>query len=130
MIYGRLARLFDLDIRAGDLGGALDAYERLTSDEAAQRVDRYAAIQSNLEASVREIEKVVAGEGLLTFRGRIGEHDFWVHRLVRGSFSIANIEGSREDLSIRCPHRRVSFTPLTDEQTWTCLRAMELVASS
>jgi TonB family protein len=114
-----LARLFALDIRAGDVGGALDAYERLTSDEAAQRADRYATIQAMLEAAVREIEQVVAGDGTLSFRGQIGEHDFWVHRLVRRSFSIANIEGSLEELSVRCPHRRVTFTPLTGEQTWT-----------
>jgi TonB family protein len=114
-----MGRLFALDIRAGDLGSALETYERLTSDETAQRADRYAAIKPTLEAAVREIEQAVAGEKTLSFRGKIGEHDFWVHRLVRRSFSISNIEGSLEELSVRCRYRRVTFTPLTAEQTWT-----------
>lgn len=114
-----LGRLFALSIRAGDLGGALDVYERLTSDEAAQRADRYATTQSALETAVRRIEQVIAGDTTLSFPGEIGEHDYWVHRLVRRSFSVVNIEGSLEELSIRCPHRRVAFTPLTGEQTWT-----------
>lgn len=114
-----MGRLFALDIRAGDLGSALDTYERLTSDEVAQRADRYETVKPAFETAVREIEQVVAGDRTLSFPGKVGEHDYWVHRLVRRSFSIANIQGSLEELSVRCRYRRMTFTPLTGEQTWT-----------
>jgi TonB family protein len=113
------ARLFALDVQAGDLGSALDVYERLIADEDAKPTKQYAEIQPKLEATVRQIERAVAGENVLSIRGRIGEHDYWVHRLLRRSFSLGAIQGSLDELSVRCPHRRVTFTPPRDEHTWT-----------
>jgi TonB family protein len=113
------ARLFFLRVQAGDLGGALDAYERLTSSKAARRGKGYSEVQPQLEAAVRKIELAAAGETVLSLRGRVGAHDYWVHALLRRSFSLGKIEGSLEHLSIRCSRRSVTFTPVTGEHTWT-----------
>jgi TonB family protein len=113
------AKLFVLRVQAGDLGGALDAYERLTSSKAARRGKGYSEVQPQLESAVRKIELAAAGETVLSLRGRVGAHDYWVHALLRRSFSLGKIEGSLEHLSIRCSRRSVTFTPVTGEHTWT-----------
>jgi TonB family protein len=113
------ARLFVLRVNAGDLGGAMKTYERLTSDEEAQTTAVYAELQPQLEAIVGEIDRVVAGESMMLLRGRITEHDSWVHPLLRRTFSLSDVAGSLERLSIRCSRRTVSFSPATYERTWT-----------
>jgi hypothetical protein len=119
MFVSAAARLFVLRVQRNDLSGALEIYKRLTSTKQVQRVKTYSEIVPKLEPTVQQIERAVASDNVLMVRGRVGPHDYWVHPLVRRTFSVGKIEGPLEHVSIRCSRRNVIFTPVTDEHTWT-----------
>jgi TonB family protein len=119
MFVSAAAKLFVLRTRDNDLSGALEIFERLKSTKQAQGAKNYFDVVPKLESAVREIDRAVAGNQVLMVNGRIGEHDYWVHPLLRRSFALGNIEGQLEHVSIRCERRNVTFTEVTDERTWT-----------
>jgi TonB family protein len=119
MFVSAAARLFVLRVGSGDYSAALQAYERLMSEREIRASKAYRATQPQLAPIVAEIERAIAGKEMLRTRGRVGVYEYWVHSLVRRSFSLANIAGSLDHLSIRCSRRNVTFAPVTGENTWT-----------
>jgi len=46
-----------------------------------------------LDGNVQEIRKYIASDATLLNMGRISTHEYWVHTLVRRSFSLSDING-------------------------------------
>ncbi len=46
------------------------------------------------------------------------DHDYWVHGLLRSSFTIAQVNGRLDAVEIRCAKGSASYASVTTEHTW------------
>jgi TonB family protein len=112
-------RLVVLHARALDIAAAIATYERLRDARTARRADAYEAVIANLQPSYERMLQLVNGNELLVVNATVGEFDYWVHDLLRRSFSVADIAGRLDALDIRCERgtRRYNAVPL--DTIWT-----------
>jgi TonB family protein len=107
-------RLYVLRVLSGDFSGALAVREQIQSSTSARRSKRYEDVGATLEASYREILNAVAGPQVLRQSARIDGHNYWVHPMLRRSFSYGDVENGRLDLiDLRCTgaNRRLVSVP-------------------
>ena len=107
-------RLYVLRVLSGDLSGALSVWEQIQSSTSARRSQRYEDVDATLEASYREIVNAVAGPQVLRQDARIDKHNYWVHRMLRRSFSFGDVEDGQLDvIDLRCTraNRRLVSVP-------------------
>ena len=118
-------RLVVLEARALDISAAISTFERLRDAKTARRADSYEKVIANLRPSYEKMLELVRGEQLLIVDGKIGEYDYWVHDLLRRSFSIADVVGRLDALDIRCTRgtRRYSAVPV--DTVWTVPESWE-----
>jgi TonB family protein len=119
MFLAASSRMFLLRLQDNDLGGALDAFERLTTSKAAKESKDYERVVTALGANVEEIRKYITSDATLLNTGRVSPHEYWVHTLVRRSFSLGDIDGNVQALEVRCKRQQTRYQPVTDQHTWT-----------
>jgi TonB family protein len=112
-------RLVVMQARALDLSAAISTFERLRDAKTARRADAYEKSIATLQPTYDRMLEIVRGEQLLVVDARVGEHEYWVHDLLRRSFSVADIAGRLDVLDLRCTRgtRRYSAVPI--ETVWT-----------
>jgi len=112
-------RLVVADVRASDISAAITTFERLRDAKTARRADTYEQALANLQPSYDRLLELVRGEQLLALNGEIGKYEYWVHDLLRRSFSIADIVGRLDVLDIRCERGTRRFASVPADTVWT-----------
>ena len=118
MLVALLQRLYVLQVQAIDLGAARSTLDRLRNSESASESSQHARVLAELTPSYEQIEQVIAGPQLLALKGEIGGYDYWVHDLVRRSFSIANVSGRIDAVDIRCKRGTRRYDSFPDGAVW------------
>ena len=113
-------RLFVVRVRNGDLSGAVTAYDQLKASKVAQRSKRYDEAVASLEPVHGEIMALVKGSSILRQAARVEENDYWVHRMLRRSFAIGDVQGGVLDVvDVRCTRANRRFRSLPKESVLT-----------
>jgi TonB family protein len=112
-------RLFVLHARALDIAAALATFERLRDAKEARRSANYEPVIANLRPSYERLLEIVDGEDFLVLNGAVGEFDYWVHDLLRRSFSVADIAGRLDALDIRCERGTRRYHAVPVDTVWT-----------
>lgn len=108
-------RLYALLVRTGDLSGALTVFERLQESKTAQRSDLYKEVIARLEPLQAAITGLVNGPNVLQQAGRVDGSNYWVHRLLRRSFALGDVQGGELELfDVRCTRANRRFSALPD----------------
>lgn len=111
--------LYDKYARVGDLSSAVRTLARLKKSQRARLSKSYEQTVAQLETANLRIEATVASDETLRMNGRIAEHEYWVHDLLRRSFSVADVQGEIEAIDIRCEKGTRRYTALRPDFTWT-----------
>lgn len=107
-------RLYVLSVRSNDFSGALSTFERLKESVPAQGSKLYKEVVARLEPTNDEITSVVTSPQILRQEARVDEHNYWVHRMLRRSFSFGDVKnGQLEVVDLRCTrvNRRLVSVP-------------------
>lgn len=108
-------RLYALSVRTGDLSGAVTVFERLEASRAARRSDLYEEVMARLDPLQDAIRDLVSGPKVLQQAGRVDDSNYWVHRLLRRSFALGDVQGGELELfDVRCTRANRRFTALPD----------------
>lgn len=110
--------LYVLHVRGGDLSAARNTFARLRDSKAARQSERYEAVIAALTPHYSQIEAAVAGNQRLAIKGEIGRHDYWVHDLLRRSFSVADISGRIDAVDVRCDRATKRYESFAPESVW------------
>ncbi|MGI9294467.1 MAG: energy transducer TonB [Pseudomonadales bacterium] len=113
-----LHKLYVAELKKQDYSAAIQTYERLRDSRTAKKSDAYESTIETLSPSYQQILEAVEGDQLLVFDAQIGSNDYWVHRLIRRSFSLNDIDGSLEVVDIRCPQHNRQFS-ISETSAWT-----------
>ena len=111
-------RLYVLEMQALDFSAARNTFERLLSSAHAKRSSHHARVVAALTPSFEQIEQVIAGPQLLPVKAEIGQYDYWVHELTRRSFSLANLSGRIDSVSVRCERGTRLYETYPDDAVW------------
>ncbi|HVY65153.1 MAG TPA: energy transducer TonB [Gammaproteobacteria bacterium] len=107
--------LFVMEARRGDLSEAVMAYKRLEASTVAKRSKAYKDVMASLEPSYREIMNLVAGPKIIQQTARVGEHNYWVHRMLRRSFAFGDVQGGKLDVvDVRCTRANRRFVSMPE----------------
>ena len=106
-------RLYVLQVQSIDFSAARSTFERLRDSAHAKRSSQHARVVAELTPTYEQIEKVIAGPELLPVKAEIGRYGYWVHDLMRRSFSVASVSGRLDTVDIRCDRgtRRYGWLP-------------------
>jgi hypothetical protein len=109
-------RLVVLHAQASDIAAAMATFERLRDTVAEFAADRataglravpnYTQSVAALQPGYEAMQELVQSDRLMAMNGSVGEFDYWVHDLLRRSFSFADIKGRLDALDIRCQRGR------------------------
>jgi len=113
------SRLVAEHAQAGDLSAAIQMFERLRDEREARRSDDHERYVTSLTPVYERMQQVVGGEQALVMQGKIGQFDYWVHDLLRRSFSLSDVSGRVEAVDIRCARGTRRYTAIPSEATWT-----------
>src|SRR5690606_28244111 len=94
--------LYVLEVRIGDYSNALKTLERLKAARTAKSSKHYESVLTALNPSATEIAQAIHSRSLLALAAEIGKHEYWVHGLLRRSFSMANVRGRIDVVDVRC----------------------------
>lgn len=111
--------LFVLDAKALDVSGATWAFEKLRDAKTARRADSYDETMQVLTPVYEQLLQIVGGDNVLVTQARVGEYDYWVHDLVRRSFSLADVVGRLDVLDIRCTRGTKRYNSIPADSVWT-----------
>jgi TonB family protein len=112
-------RLVVLHAQALDISAAIATFERLRDAKTARRADTYEQAVANLQGSYERMLAIINGEDHLVTTGTVGEFDYWVHELLRRSFSLADISGRLDVLDIRCERGTRRYQAVPIDTVWT-----------
>ncbi len=118
MLVALFQRLYVLQVQATDFSAARSTFERLRDSEAASKSDQHARAVAELTPSYEQIERVIAGPQVLTVKAEIGQYDYWVHDLMRRSFSIATVNGRIDAVDVRCERGTRRYASFPDGAVW------------
>ena len=109
-------RLLLLRARDGDFSGAVTVFQRLTASKTARKSKVFNDVVASLEPVYREITGLVAGPTVLKQTARVAEHDYWVHRMLRRSFAVGDVQGGELDVvDVRCTRANRRFVSLPED---------------
>jgi len=111
--------LYALEIKGNDFSAARRVFLRLRDSEAARQSKYYEETISVLRPHFERVQQVIDGHETLTVLATIGSHDYWVHDLVRRSFSLSDLKGSIEFLEVRCGRGTKRYDSVAPDTTWT-----------
>lgn len=110
--------LYVLQAKELDFGGAIRTYERLKNTSKVKRSEFYDQVLSGLEPSYEDMQDVIAGDKTLSLGARVGVNGYWVHHLLRRTFSLGDISGDLELIDIRCSRRYRKYS-ISESTRWT-----------
>jgi TonB family protein len=111
-------RLFALQVQKGDLAAARWVYERLRDSRTAFRSSRYRPAMDAMTPVYEQIQQIIAGDGTLVMSAEITNHAYWVHALLRRSFSMAEIVGRVDVVDIRCLRGTKRYDSFPADALW------------
>ncbi len=111
-------RLFVLQVRSLDYSGALRTFKRLDGSKRAKDSKYYGPVTNALKPIDAKIVQLVNGNQVIASKGRVGEHSYWVHDLLRRSFSFDKVQGSVEAVSIRCKKGTATYDSWAKGSVW------------
>jgi len=120
-------RLVVLHAQARDIAAAIGMFERLRDTVAdfapdpisgKSRVQSYALSVERLQPGYEAMLDLVNSDRLMVMDGVVGEFEYWVHDLLRRSFSLASINGQVESLDIRCERGRRRIDTAAVDTVW------------
>ena len=112
------ARLYALEVKTADLSHARSTFERLRDSKTARRSKQYTPVIEALSPSYMQIEQLIAGNTVLIAPGEIGNHDYWVHDLLRRSFSLGKINGRVDVVDVRCERGTKRYDSFPNDAVW------------
>jgi hypothetical protein len=121
-------RLVVLHAQALDIAAAIATFERLRDTVAgfeqlrttapARGSRNYAQSVAGLQPSYEAMLELVESDQVMAMNGSVGEFDYWVHDLLRRSFSVAEIKGRLDLLDIRCERGRRRYDSVPVDTVW------------
>lgn len=111
-------RLYVLQVQAIDFSAGRRTFERLRDSSQAKRSKQHARVIAELTPTYEQIEEVIAGPELLPVKAEIGQYDYWVHDLMRRSFSMAEVTGRIDSVSVRCERGTRRYETYPDDAVW------------
>lgn len=121
-------RLVVLHAQALDIAAAIGMFERLRDAVAdftkvranaqTPAAQTYAQAVAALEPGYEAMLELVKSDRLMEMNGVVGEFDYWVHDLLRRSFSVADIDGRLDLLDIRCDRGRRRYDAVAVDTVW------------
>jgi len=118
LLVAAAQRLFVLHVRALDFSAAVNTFERLRDSQHARRADPYEDAIAALTPTYERILEVARGNQRLVMNGRVGDNDYWVHDLLRRSFSLADVSGRLDVVDIRCDRGTKRYDAIPPESVW------------
>jgi len=112
-------RLVVAHAQALDLSAAIAAFERLRDARTARRADNYEKTMASLTPAYEQMQQLVTGEQVLGTSAKIGEHDYWVHDLLRRSFALVAVNGRLDVLDIRCTRGTKRYNTIPPDAVWS-----------
>ena len=61
---------------------------------------------------------MIAGPQLLPIKAEIGQYDYWVHDLMRRSFSMTNVSGRVDGVDVRCKQGTRRYETYPKDAVW------------
>jgi TonB family protein len=111
-------RLYVLQVQAIDLSAARQIFERLRDSAHGKRSSQHAAVIAQLTPTYEQIEQVIAGRETLPVKAEIDRYGYWHHDLMRRSFSLADVNGRIESVSVRCERGTRLYENYPDDAVW------------
>lgn len=111
--------LFILQARAGEFGAALETLSNLRKSKFAQRSKHFEPTIAEMTKAAADIQALIDGDAPLKVEGRVGKYAYWIHPLVRRSFSIVDVTGNLQLVDIRCTRGNKRYPFTTEDLTWT-----------
>lgn len=111
-------RLYALYAQRLDLSSAVRIYVRLRDSAIAQNADIYAATLAAMTPSYQRILAAISGEQMFLLNAEINERGYWIHGLLRRSFSLGDVRGGVESVQIRCERGIQRYTAINEESVW------------
>jgi len=118
-------RLVVLHAQALDVAAAIATFERLreivakfVQENASARASTYTQSVASLQPGYQAMLDLVKSDQLMAMNGSVGEFDYWVHDLLRRSFSLADIKGRLDALDIRCERGRRRYDSVPVDTVW------------
>lgn len=121
-------RLVVLHAQARDISAAIGMFERLRDAVAElaedlataglSAVSSHAQVVARLQPGYDAMLELVESDELMAMNGSVGEFDYWVHDLLRPSFSLADIDGRLDSLDVRCERGRRRFDTVPVDTVW------------
>lgn len=110
--------LYVLEVRIGDYSNALKTLERLKAARTAKSSKHYESVLTALNPSATEIAQAIHSRSLLALAAEIGKHEYWVHGLLRRSFSMANVRGRIDVVDVRCERGTKRYDSFPIDGVW------------
>ena len=110
--------LYALEIKGNDFSAARRVFLRLRDSEAARQSKYYEETIGVLRPHFDRVQQVIDGHDTLTVLATIGSHDYWVHDLMRGSFSLSDLKGNIQFLEVRCGRGTKRYESVAADTTW------------
>ncbi|HEX5418592.1 MAG TPA: energy transducer TonB [Gammaproteobacteria bacterium] len=111
-------QLYALQVRALDFSGAMHTFERLSGSKSAPRADSYKKVLAAMKPLYDKIKELAEGSQVLKLNGQVGAHSYWVHKILRRSFSLGDVQGQLESLDIRCERGYKKYIKIAAGSVW------------
>jgi hypothetical protein len=118
-------RLVVLHAQALDIAAAIAMFERLretvakfVQESSSARASTYTQSVASLTPSYEAMKDLVESDQLMVMNGSVGEFDYWVHDLLRRSFSFADVKGRLDALDVRCERGRRRYDAVPVDTVW------------
>jgi TonB family protein len=111
-------RLYALQARTGNFGAAIDTFEALRDEKAVREADNYEKALADMRPSYDQMLQAVQGRSVLVRQAKIDEHDYWVGKLLRRSFTLVDVVGRVDVVDIRCSQGTGRYAFTNAEQVW------------
>ena len=102
-----------------DLSSAIKTFERLRDSKVAQRSRFHQPVMAALKPSYDTMIAAAHGEQLLRTNAEISRHHYWVHYILRRSFSIDGIAGRLDTIDIRCARGMKRYPAVVEKIIWS-----------
>jgi protein TonB len=111
-------QLYVLHAKAGNFREAIETFEALRDEKLVKSADNYEATLAAMRPSYDQMLQAVHGRNLLVRQAKIGEHDYWVGKLLRRSFTLLDVVGRIDVVDIRCNLGTGRYAFTNPEQVW------------
>jgi TonB family protein len=111
-------RLYALEIDSNDLSAARRVFLRLRDSKTARTSQYYEPAMAVLTPHFERVQQAISGNDVLAVIGTIDDHDYWVHQLLRRSFSLSDVKGRIDVVDIRCSRGTKRYESFAKDAVW------------